>query len=89
LNEIKHWPDRIVGLKECFRVLKSGGTLAIDVYVNDGILNLFIDKRINTSTLNQIYTSYPGEIGATMLDLDSRLVLGIKKLIEAESSELK
>jgi len=64
----------------------DGGTLAVDVFVDDGVLNLFVDNRIGTSTPNQVYTSYPGESGSRMLDSDSRLVLGIKKLIEPEDN---
>lgn len=29
INSLHHWPDQLAGLKECWRVLKPGGLLAI------------------------------------------------------------
>ncbi|MCW8880331.1 MAG: hypothetical protein OQK51_25005 [Kangiellaceae bacterium] len=75
-------PDKV----DIVAIATDGGTMVLDVYVSGEILNLYVDNRINTSTPKQIYTSYPDEDEAVMLESSSKLVLGIKKLIEADNA---
>ena len=80
VGSIKHWPDRIVGLKECFRVLKPGGTLALcelDPKFNDEkVANLLGIPSIASTLLK------PGKYGyERALDFS----LSLQELIEVAS----
>jgi len=75
-------PEKI----EVIAVASDGGTQAIDISLNGVTHNLFSDNRINTKTPNEIYSMYPGDEDAEMLDPNSILVKSIKEFLESENA---
>ena len=73
-------PDKI----ERSLIYADGGTVAVKVYLDEEIYELYVDKRIDTDTFLGVYTEYPDNNNAKMLNADLTLVQSIKNYIKSE-----
>jgi hypothetical protein len=58
---------------------KDGGTRVVEAYIDGKKYEFYIDFRIYTRTLGRIYSDYPSDKNAIMLDPNSPLALSIQK----------